>query len=288
MVRSFIVLLVVAAVARADQFEHYTNPVLEKAVADGTHVKELKEVTSSQLAEMGDRLADTADAFLIVRTNDLRWVKLLVQPARQRFPRGNQESMLLIEKFVTYKESTERTVKAKGENVHLYPGTRLNLDLGQFVPEKLGGDLGVEATDKKDEFKLKPLGEAKLYVLTKPIADVVPKKAEKLSIGATFESRYFIGKYKLQDDGRRSGTLNLAVNESGEVSGSFYSDRDGAKYDVTGKIGAQRHAIQFAIKFPQIEQTFNGFLFTGNGKAICGTTKMQDREAGFYAERIED
>jgi hypothetical protein len=108
-------------------------------------------------------------------------------------------------------------------------------------------------------------------------------------IGATFEPHYFIGKYKLFDDGRRSGQLVISeVNASGEVVGTFYSDRDGAKYDVVGKIGAQRHAITFTVKFPQIEQSFNGFLFTGNGKAICGTTKLQEREAGFYAERVEE
>ena len=50
----------------------------------------------------------------------------------------------------------------------------------------------------------------------------------------------------------------------------------------------ESHAISFAIKFPQVEQTFTGFLFTGNGKAICGTTKLQDRETGFYAERVEE
>jgi len=29
-------------------------------------------------------------------------------------------------------------------------------------------------------------------------------------------------------------------------------------------------------------------MFTGDGKAIAGTTKMLEREAGFYAERIEE
>jgi len=278
--------LVLACAARADHFEYYTNPVLDKAVQDGKNVKELKEITSTQLPDFGDVLADSADTVLFVRTNDDRWAKLLVQPARQRFPMNKQAAMMLIEKFVTFKESTERTRKAHGENVHFYPGMRLNLDIGQFVPEKLGGDLIVE-DDGQNGFTLKPLGTAKIYVLTKPIPDLVPKKAEKLAIGATFEIRYFIGKYKLHDDGRRSGTLNLEVNESGEVTGTFYSDRDGAKYDVKGTIGGVRHAINLAIKFPQIEQTFTGHLFTGNGKAICGTSKMQDRETGFYAEREE-
>ena len=291
MIRALTLLAIAAFAlpARADHFEHYTNPVLAKAVEDGKYVKQQKELTSDQIGEMGNVLGDNAAAFLIVKTNEDRWCKLLVQPARQRVGKEQQVPMLLIEKYVTYKESNERTVKAKGENLHLFPGTRLHLDLGQVVTEKLGGDLQV-VEDEKDKlaFTVKPIGNAKLYVLTKPIPEVVPKKADKLEIGATFELRFFIGKYKLYDDGRRTGKLNLEVNESGEVTGSFYSDRDGAKYDVVGKVGNPRHAISFTVKFPQVEQTFTGFLFTGNGKAIAGTTKLQDREAGFYAERVEE
>jgi hypothetical protein len=282
-----IVAVVVAGHAHADHFEHYINPVLDKAIEEGKNVKEHKELTASQIAEMGEVLSDTADTFLIVRTNEDRWAKLLVQQARQRIGKDKQVPMLLIEKYVTFKEGTERTVKAKGENVHVYPGMRLNLDLGQFVPEALGGDILVEALDR-ESFKLKPLGKAKLYVLTKAIPDVVPKKAAKLVVGATFEMRYFNGEYKLHDDGRRSGKLKLEVNESGEVTGFFYTDRDGAKYEVFGKAGEPQHQIRFTIKFPQVEQSFTGFLFTGNGKAIAGTTKLQNREAGFYAERIEE
>ena len=273
--------------ARADHFEHYINPILDRAIQDGKHVKEHKELTAHQIAESGEVLADTSATFLIVRTNEDRWAKLLVQQARQRVGKDKQVPMLLIDKYVTFKEATERTVKAKGENIHIYPGMRLNLDLGQFVPEGLGGDILVETTDR-GEFKVKPLGSAKLFVLAKPFPDVVPKKAAKLVVGATFEMRYFNGEYKLYDDGRRSGKLKLEVNESGEVTGAFYSDRDGAKYEVFGKAGEPQHQIRFTIKFPQVEQSFTGFLFTGNGKAIAGTTKLQNREAGFFAERIEE
>lgn len=272
---------------RADTFDYYTNPVLAKTIQDVKYAKPFKEITSNQIGEIGEVLADTSATVLIVRTNDDHFCKLLVHAARQRFGKDRQVPMLLVEKFVTFKEATERTVKAKGDNVQLYPGTRFQLDLGQVVTEELGGDLIVEL-DKKHDFVLKPLGEAKIYGLIKPVPDLVPKKAAKLTIGATFEIRYFTGKYKLYDDGRRSGQLNLDVNESGEITGAFYSDRDGTKYDVTGKVGNPRHAISFTIKFPQVEQTFNGFLFTGNGKAIAGTTKLQEREAGFYAERTED
>ena len=54
---------------------------------------------------------------------------------------------------------------------------------------------------------VKPVKDAKLYVVTTPIAGVVPKKAPKLVVGEAFETRFFAGRYKLHDDGRRSGRL---------------------------------------------------------------------------------
>ena len=74
--------------------------------------------------------------------------------------------------------------------------------------------------------------------MTKPIAGVVPKKAPKLVVGEAFEPRFFAGKYKLRDDGRRSGLLKLEVNESGEITGTFTSDKDGREYEVQGKTGS--------------------------------------------------
>ena len=281
------VLTAPAPAARADQFDHYTNPVLAKAVEDGK-LMEVKELTADVIAEYSGVLPDTSATFLVVQTNDRRFAKLLVRAARQKVGKDVQVPMLLVEKYVTYREGTERAIQARGQNLHLFPGTRLHLDFGQVVPERVGGDLLVpEGKPDSLSITVRPLKDAKLFVLTKPIPGVQPKRADKLVIGERFEPRYFNGTFKLHDDGRRSGTLTLKVSDSGEVTGSFYSDRDGQKYDVTGRLGTVRHAIAFTVKFPRVEQTFQGMMFTGNGKVIAGTSKLQDREAGFYAERIE-
>jgi hypothetical protein len=157
------------------------------------------------------------------------------------------------------------------------------------VPEAVGGDLTVIA-DPKDPngFVVKPVKDAKLFVLSKPIAGVVPKKAPKLVVGEAFESRFIAGKFKLHDDGRRSGVLRLEVSEAGEITGTFTSDKDGREYEVQGKAGTPKHAVSLTIKFPATIQTFTGYVFTGDAKAIAGTTKILEREAGFYAERVED
>ncbi|MCX7666990.1 MAG: hypothetical protein N2112_15765 [Gemmataceae bacterium] len=269
----------------AGQFDYYTAPILAKAVADNT-LKELKEIDSEAIADAAGVLNDSQGTFLVVYTNDARYCKLLVQSARHKIDKETTVPMLLIDQYVTFKEGTETTRRAEGKNVFLFPSVRLQLDIGQIVPEKLGGDITIEQTT--EGFVLKPLGKAKLYLLTKPIAGVVPKKAPKLVVGESFEPRYFIGTYKLHDDGRRSGIIKLQVNESGEISGTFTSDKDGAAYDIKGKVGNPKHSFSFVIKFPATEQLFTGYLFTGNAKAMAGTSKLAEREAAFYAERLDE
>ncbi len=193
---------------------------------------------------------------------------------------------LLIDRYVTYKEGEERTVAAAGKTLVLFPGFRVSFDMGQVVPEELGGDLRFVADG--DNAYVEPVGKAKLYLLLKPLPEATPKKPEKLVIGEKFEPRYFNGKYKLYDDGRRSGELVLKVGDDGSVSGAYYSDKDGSKYDVHGKIGTPDYSIQFTVQFPRAEESFQGYLFTGDGKHLAGSSRLNDREAGFFATRVEE
>jgi len=283
----FLAVLVLAAPQqlRADAFDHYVNPVLTKVPkADG--VKELKQLTPALIVEHDRVLPGASAALIVIKTNDGRFCKLAVQSARQKVDDKKSIPMLLIERFVTYKEGEERTIQASGKNVYLFPGFRFNLDLGQVVPEDLGGDLRF-VVDGENVYA-EPLGKAKLYLLTKPMPEATPKKSDKLVIGETFEARYYNGTYKLYDDGRRSGSLTLKVGEDGAVTGSYYSDKDGQKYDIRGKVGMPLNSIQFTVKFPRVEQTFQGWLFTGDGKALVGSSRILDREAGFYALRVEE
>jgi hypothetical protein len=277
--------LILPAAARADVFDYYTNPVLNKVLgAEGT--QEFKELPQRLLFQHDRVLPKVPGAFLVVKTNQGRNAKLLVQVARQRIDEEHVLPMLLIERYVTFREGEERTVEAAGKNLSLFPGFRLGLDLGQVVPAELGGDLRFVVDG--DKTYLQALGKAKLYLVTKSLPDVVPKKGPKLVVGDAFEPRYFNGTYKLYDDGRRSGTLNLKVDEEGAVSGAYYSDKDGQKYEVRGRVGMPQHAIQFTIKFPRSEQTFQGFLFTGDGQYLTGSSRLAEREAGFYARRVEE
>ncbi len=294
--RCFLVLAVVlffpaARAARADAFDYYVNPLLAK-VPGAAGVKELTKLPAETILENGGIIPNNTSALLVVQTNDGRFAKLLVQSGRKRLNDENKTlvPILLIERYATYRPGTERTVEASGQNVLLFDGFHFSLDMGQVVPEKIGGDLRFVAGEKGDkaETALEAVGKAKMYLLTKALPEATPKKTGKFVMGETFEPRYFAGKFKMYDDGRRSGTLELKVDEDGEVSGAYFSDKDGQQYDVKGKIGAVKHSVEFTVRLPRAEQKFKGWLFTGNGLAISGFSKLQDREAGFYATRIEE
>jgi hypothetical protein len=269
----------------ADAFDHYLNPILAKALENDA-VKEVKQAPVKLMRENDRILPGVPGALLIVKTNEGRNCKLLVQPASQRAPGDKFVPMLLIDRYITFREGEERAVVASGKGVSLFGGFRLNLDLGQIVPEELGGDLRYVVDG--DKIYVEPLGKAKLYLVTKHLPEATPPKPEKFVIAEPFEPKYFNGTYKLYDDGRRGGRLMLNVEEDGSVTGAYYSDKDGKKYDVRGKVGTPKHSIQFTVQFPNAEQVFQGCLFTGDGKALTGTSRMAEREAGFYALRVEE
>ncbi len=269
-----------------DQFDQYTQQMIKNAV-ENKQVKEVKEISTNELGEYIQLLNDTNGAILFVESNDHRWCKLLVHPARQKISSDKQIPKLLIEKCVTFKEGTEQAIHSSHQDISLFTGLRFQIDLTSVVPEALGGDLQVTENSKdKSMFTLKTIGNAKMYVLTKPLP--LPKiNQPKRTPGSPFEINDFNGNFDLKIDGRRFGELRLHVKENGEVTGSFTSQKDGRQYDVLGKIGTPNHSISLTIKYPQSTEELTGFMFTGDFTAIAGTAKLGEREAGFYATRKE-
>lgn len=282
---AFLAAFLFASTLRADSFDNYTNPILSN-VPEAKGIQEIKQLTPMLIADHDQVISDVNAAFLVVRTNENRWSKLLVLTARRKFDADNSVPILLIDRFVTYKEGEEQKIQASGKNVNLFNGFRFNLDVGQVVPADFAADLRFVA--EGDKVFVEPVGKAKMYLVTQPLPEATPKKTAKLVVGETFEVRYFTGSYRLYDDGRRSGTLKLEVDDDGTVTGGLYSDKDGSKYEVTGKVGKEKHNIQFMVKLPRTEQYFTGWMFTGDGKAITGSSELQSRKTGFYAVRVEE
>jgi hypothetical protein len=273
----------------ADSFDHYTNQILVKVPA-AAGVKKVTKLTPELMVEHSRALPGISGTFLVVKTNDGKLSKLLVQPAQQKIKSAGDEvktaPILLIERFVTYREGEERTIDARGKMVRLFGGFHFDLDMGQVVPANLGGDLRLVV--KGDDSYVEPVGKAEIYLVTRHLKEANPKKQTRPEIGEAFEARYFNGSYKLFDDGRRTGTLILKVGAKNEVSGFYYSGKDGQKYEVAGEVGTPNHSIRFRIMFPKSVQFYRGLMFTGDGQAIVGSSRLQDREMGFYAIRSDE
>lgn len=279
-------LLLVPAFSFADAFDNYTNIILAK-IPDAKSVEKITKLTPDMMVRHSQALPGITATFIVVKTNENRFAKLLVMAASQKLPNQDLLPIVMVDRYVTYREGEERTVHANGQNVRLFTDFRFNLDIGQVVPPNAPAD--VRVVDSKEGACLEPVGKAEMYLVTKHLPEANPAKPAKLVVGEKFEQRYFNGQYKLYDDGRRSGTLHLTIDDkTSEVSGHYYSDKDGQKYEVSGKLSnSPLHQIQFIITYPRTTQTFTGHLFTGDGRAITGTSRLQGLETGFYAVRIE-
>lgn len=278
--------LIVTGDVRADALDRYTNTVLVTVLAAGDSSKEIDRLTTDMIAQHDRVLPGTVGALLIVRTNEGRLSKCLVQTARQKVDATRSVPILLVDRYVAFKPGEERTVVATGQNLSLFGGLHFSLDLGQVVPAELGGDVRLKVDGSSAT--LEPVGKAKLYIVTKPLPASTSAKPKLPMPGDPFEISFIAGRYRLHDDGRRSGMLKLQVDDKGEITGGYYSDKNGQKYEVTGKIGTPKHSIEFTIHFPKAEQVFRGLVFTGDARALVGSSRLQERETGFYAVRVDD
>ncbi len=272
------------AVLAADDFERYTLPFLSQA-GETEHTVELKKLTMEEVTRWKPIFKDQQGAFLIVKSNQGHWGKLLVQFARQRHE-DTSVPIALLERCISYKPGQERLILAQAASVRLFDGFHFSLDSCQVVPAELKGDFKYVA-DEQDGY-LEPVGKAKMFLVTKPMPGTEAKKADRPSIGDAFEARFINGTYQLHDDGRRIAKLHLKVDEEGGLTGDYISEATGQRYEVVGKVLEPKHHLQFEVKFPQSVQQFKGWIFTRDAASICGVTTVQGREFGFYANRVDE
>lgn len=265
-----------------DRFDAYSRPALIKLISgEGTATR--KSVGISDLIENDRVLPKLSASVLIVKTNGDRYAKLQLVPGRQKVNAELQLPVLFVERFVTFKDGEERAIAASGVSLTVYSGFRLNLDLGQIVPPELPADLLIRSD--KGQLVIDAIGKSQMWLVTAPLPDPLPARAGRPVASDKFSLEHWNGSYSLHDDGRRSGSLEITVDPQGELVGSYFSAKDGAKYEVKGKVGPAPHAVQFGIRFPRSEQIYQGFLFTGDLAAIAGFSRFGDRETGFYAVR---
>jgi hypothetical protein len=268
--------------ANGDTFDRYTNSILAK-VAGAKGVMEVKKLTPELVTQHGGKLVqDNGGVLVMVKTNGGFYSKMLVQFARQKTG-GKTVPVVLLERVTTYRLGQERAILASAPLVHLYRDFVFQLDLAQVVPSDMGGDL--RFTVQSNEGVLEAVGAAQMYLVTHPIPGTESKKPAKPLMGEAFEPEHLAGNYRLVDDGRRTARLTLKLNPDGTLGGDYTSEKTGQKYEVTGKLSAEKHRFEFTVKFPQSVQTFQAWAFTKDAGALCGWTKLQEREFGFYAVR---
>jgi hypothetical protein len=268
----------------ADVYDRYTSPILAKVVNEGAG-QPIPKLTPALVAAHSNTVGVPSAALLVIKTNGGHLTKALVQFARQRTSTG-AVPVALLERVVTYKPGPPLGVQAQAAMVQLYQDFLFNADLAQVVPTAVGGDVRFVADG--GEGYLEAVGNAMLFLVTKPVPGTEVKKSARPVLGEEFDPVALTGSYRLHDDGRRVAKLTLKVEAEGQVSGEYVSDQSGRKYELVGKVLAAKHQFQFTVKFPQSEQVFTAWAFTRDAGALCGFSKMQEREFGFYATRLDE
>lgn len=273
--------------SRGDHFDDHNADVLS-TVPQSMAVQAVKSLSSTQISQMPHPLeGHSASGFLIVRTDQGNWSKLLVRYARIKKP-GTDDPMdlLLIERLVTYPADARRGLEADKSNVYLFPGFALDLDIGQIVPEGTGEDVRLEA--QEGGVKLNAMEKATLYAVGRPLVKSNTEAAGKRKFGqGAIQADDFAGDYRLEADGKWSGNVTLKVDESGMVTGTYISDETGQTYDISGRTGNPNNRITFKISFPMTQQEFEGYLWSRNRSRIAGVTHMLGRPFGFVMDRAE-
>jgi hypothetical protein len=241
-----------------------------------------------ELEALPEVLPGERAALVLVKTDGGNLAKLLVSSGLRKVKPSEKESpavpVLMLERFETVDGADHRSFKARGKEVMLFDGFQFDLDTGCVVPDGMGGDI-LFSTRGTAGPRLASVGPNGLCTLEKAIS------APALAVGAPSSGRAvqatdFAGRYYLIANGQWSGTLELAVDAAGAVSGHFRSDKNGSSYIVEGAVSPEiPHKLQFSIQFPRAKQTYEGLLWTEGKNAIAGTLTMLDRPYGFVAVR---
>jgi hypothetical protein len=269
--------------ARADDFGRLDGRVLEKV---GGQTKPTHgPLTLTAIARLPAVLPGSRSPLIVARSNEKGWARLLVAPAlRKRAGGGEPIPVLIIERFDSFAAGESTTRLAHAQDLMLFDGFEFDLDAGQVVPEGQGGDLRFTIGGEGGP-RLIAVGDALLYV---PEANPLPAAPEpgRPSPGRSVVPGDFGGVYRLVADGQWTGSLELKVGPEGELSGRFASDLNGTVYPVEGEISHESpQKVNFRVKYPRVEQEFEGRLFTEGKNALAGTVTMLGKSYGFYALR---
>ena len=275
--------ILLAVLVAADDFDRLEG----RPLADVTKtVKGRDRLSSSELGRLPNVLAGVRSPVVIVKTDEGNYCRMLVSPALRKAPGGKGEPVpiLVIERFDTFEYGPATKKIARGRDLTVFDGFRVDLDSGGVVPEGQGEDIVFQASGDGGP-KLVGVKPGSLFTLEKnPLPEAAGTNAP--SAGRTVLPKDFAGAFRLFANGQTSGRLDLTVDEDGVLGGRFRSDQTGGSYKVSGQAAAESpNRVRFSIDLPRARQEFDGYLF-GEGKgAITGSYDLQGHAFGFLALR---
>ena len=271
-------------IARGGEFDRIEGDGLARLTLD-EGAKRADSIVFTEIVNLPAVLKDTRSAFLVVKTGQGNYARVLATAGLQKPAegQGTPVPVVVLERFDTFEPGKSGSRLARGAGLILFDGFRVDLDTGQVVPPGQGGDL--EFRKERDALpSLTSLGKAEMFTFTRAIAAAAPSPGP--SAGNTVVPGDFAGRYHLRADGRWSGLLELRVAADRQVTGRFRSEANGTSYPVTGQVSAESpQKAQFTIKFPRTEQEYVAFLWTEGKSVLAGSFTMIDRSFGFFAVR---
>lgn len=264
-----------------DAFDRHTSRWVKQAAKDNAARTELAAGDAARLKTLAREIASPC---VVVQTSEGNWAKAIVSWAfRKAEPKPLP--VLVLERFVTYDRDKGDVAVAQGRNVMLFPGFQFDFDSGQVVPDGLGADIKFD-----DKRRMAAVGEVKLHGLDGPaLPAATPDQHDPLAhVGV--QPKDFAGTWQVEADGRWSGTWEIAVDDEGNVSGTYTSDETKSSFPLKGYIKDSDvpNRLQFDVEFTAATQTYDVYLWTTDKSALAGSTTLVDRTFGVYATRVKE
>ncbi len=264
-----------------DTFDRHTSYWLNLAIKNG---KPLESLTSGQAAQWKFIGRDVTQPCVVIKTDNGNVAKALLSWGFRKTA-DKPVPVLVIDRYVTYDRDRGNLTVAHGQNLMLFPGFEFDLDIGQVVPQGMGGDV---ALNNKRE--LVALGNAQLFAVD---GSLLPAEDEGGEIhvpqaNQVVQPRDFAGEWKVSADGRWFGTWLLAVDDEGHIEGQYFSHETKSTFPLKGRVAlGEPNRVVFDVEFAAATQHYDLYLFTGDKSAMCGTTTLVDRKFGVLAERMK-
>ena len=80
--------------------------------------------------------------------------------------------------------------------------------------------------------------------------------------------------------------MELAVGESGRITGTFVSDDSQNRYEITGQPTATPHQLRLDVFLANTQMQVDAYLWTKDKSQLAGTVALTGRKFGFHAVRI--